>query len=163
MSFSIIACIGKNHELGKDNDLVFHFKEDMKFFRETTRGHTVVMGLNTWKSLGEKPLPDRQNMILSHIPLTNLPENTTQISDLDNFIEGNKDTNEEIFIIGGATVYKLFLPFVNVMYLTEVDADTEADVFFPEFDKDQYDLTTINSLTENQTHFNINKYTRKED
>ena len=89
MSFSIIACIGKNRELGKDNDLIFHFKEDMKFFRETTRGHTVVMGSNTWKSLGEKPLPNRQNLILSRSSMFNLPENAAQIPDLDAFIKKN--------------------------------------------------------------------------
>ncbi|MBR5389128.1 dihydrofolate reductase [Candidatus Saccharibacteria bacterium] len=162
MAFSIIACVGKNLELGKNNDLIFHFKDDMKFFRETTRGHTIVMGLNTWKSLGEKPLPNRQNLILSHAPLTELPENTAQIPDFDTFVKENKDTDEEIFIIGGATIYKIFLPYARTLYLTEVDAEKEADVFFPEFNKEDYDLTTLQSLTENQTNFNINKYTRKE-
>lgn len=162
MSFSIIACIGKNRELGKNNDLIFHFKEDMKFFRETTRNHTVVMGLNTWKSLGEKPLPNRQNLILSHEKLTNLPDNTAQIPDFDDYVKENEDSDEEIFIIGGATIYKLFLPYARTLYLTEVDDTKDADVFFPEFNKDEYDLTTISSITENQTNFNINKYTRKD-
>ena len=162
MSFSIIACIGKNRELGKDNDLIFHFKEDMKFFRETTRGHTVVMGLNTWKSLCENPLPNRQNLILSFDKLENLPENTAQIPDLDEFVKQNIDTDEEVFIIGGASIYKLFLPYAKTLYLTEVDDAKDADVYFPEFNKEDYDLTTLNSITENQTNFNINKYTRKE-
>lgn len=163
MSFSIIACIGKNRELGKDNDLIFHFKEDMKFFRETTRGHTVVMGSNTWKSLGEKPLPNRQNLILSRSSMSNLPENAAQIPDLDAFIKKNVDSDEEIFIIGGASIYKLFLPYAHTLYLTEVNATREADVFFPEFNREDYDLTTLNTITEDQTNFNINKYTRKED
>lgn len=163
MSFSIIACIGKNRELGKDNDLIFHFKEDMKFFRETTRGHTVVMGSNTWKSLGEKPLPNRQNLILSRSSMLNLPENAAQIPDLDAFIKKNVDSDEEIFIIGGASIYKLFLPYAHTLYLTEVNATREADVFFPEFNREDYDLTTLNTITEDQTNFNINKYTRKED
>ena len=163
MAFSIIACVGKNLELGKDNDLIFHFKDDMKFFRETTRGHTVVMGLNTWKSLGEKPLPNRQNLILSHMSLAKLPENTMQIPDFDTFVKENKDSDEEIFIIGGAAIYKIFLPYARTLYLTEVDAERDADVFFPEFNKEDYDLTTLQSLTENQINFNINKYTRKEN
>ncbi len=163
MAFSIIACIGKNLELGKDNDLIFHFKSDMKFFRETTRNHTVVMGANTWVSLGEKPLPNRQNLILSRSKLNNLPENTTQISNLDEFIKKNEDSDEEIFIIGGASIYRLFLPHARTLYLTEVDANKDADVFFPEFNKEEYDLTTLQSLTENEIKFNINKYTRKEN
>ena len=163
MSFSIIACIGKNRELGKNNDLIFHFKEDMKFFRETTRGHTVVMGSNTWKSLGEKPLPNRQNLILSRKEIPNLPESAAQIPDLDAFIKKHEDSSEEIFIIGGASIYKLFLPYARTLYLTEVDATKEADVFFPEFNREDYDLTTLNTITEDQTNFNINKYTRKED
>ena len=163
MAFSIIACVGKNLELGKNNDLVFHFKSDMKFFREATRGHTVVMGLNTWKSLGEKPLPNRQNLILSFDKLDNLPENTAQIPDLDEFIKENKDSGEEIFIIGGASIYRLFLPHARTLYLTEVDESKDADVFFPEFDKEEYDLTTLQSLTENNINFNINKYIRKEN
>lgn len=163
MSFSMIACIGKNRELGKSNDLIFHFKEDMKFFRETTRGHTVVMGLNTWKSLGEKPLLNRQNLILSHVPLTNLPEGAAQVPDFDDFVKENKDSSEEIFVIGGATIYKLFLPYAQTLYLTEVDKTKDADVFFPKFNKEDYDLTTLKSITENQTHFDINKYTRKEN
>ena len=163
MSFSIIACIGKNRELGKDNDLIFHFKEDMKFFRETTRGHTVVMGSNTWKSLGEKPLPNRQNLILSRKVIHGLPENAAQITDLDAFINEHRNSNDEIFIIGGASIYELFLPYARTLYLTEVNATKEADVFFPEFNKEDYDLVTLNSITENQTNFDINKYTRKED
>lgn len=163
MSFSLIACIGKNRELGKDNDLIFHFKEDMKFFRETTRGHTVVMGFNTWKSLGEKPLPNRKNLILSFEKMSNLPENAEQIPDLNEFVKENRDTDEEIFIIGGASIYKLFLPFAKTLYLTEVEAEKDADVFFPEFDKKEFDLTTLDTITENETKFNINKYTRKED
>ena len=163
MAFSIIACIGKNRELGKNNDLIFHFKEDMKFFRETTRGHTVVMGYNTWKSLGEKPLPNRQNLILSHQKIANLPEHAEQIPDLETFIKRHEKSDEEIFVIGGASIYKLFLPYAHTLYLTEVDAVKDADVFFPEFNKENYDLTTLSSITENQTNFNINKYTRKED
>ncbi|MBR3319837.1 serine hydroxymethyltransferase [Candidatus Saccharibacteria bacterium] len=165
MSFSLIACIGKNRELGKNNDLIFHFKEDMKFFRETTRGHTVVMGLNTWKSLGEKPLPGRKNLILSHQKLNNLPTGAEQIPDLDSFIKDNKDSSEEIFIIGGASIYKLFLPHATTLYLTEVDASRDADVFFPDFEfmKRVCDLRQIAKFTdENGIKFTINKYTKKE-
>ena len=166
MSFSLIACIGKNRELGKNNDLIFHFKEDMKFFRETTRGHTVVMGRNTWTSLGCKPLPGRKNLILSHEPLKNLPSGAVQIPDAKQFIKEHKDSLEEIFIIGGGKIYELFLPYASSLYLTEVEAEAkDADVFFPEFKllERGWNLRKIATFTdENGTNFTINKYTRKE-
>ncbi len=166
MSFSLIACIGKNRELGKHNDLIFHFKEDMRFFRETTKNHTVVMGRNTWLSLGEKPLPKRQNLILSHTKLKNLPDTAAQILDLEQFIKENEDSPEEIFIIGGAQIYQLFLPHAKNLYLTEVEqAAKDADIFFPEFKSLErgWNLRKIAAFTDEKgIKFTINKYTRKE-
>jgi len=162
MAFSIIACVGKNNELGKDNDLVFHFKEDMKFFRETTKGHTVVMGYNTWRSLGEKPLPGRKNLILSLASLDDLPENTAQIPSMEEFIEDNKNTETEIFIIGGASIYSQFLPHANTLYLTEVEAKADATVFFPTFNKDDFDKKILGKGAEKGISFKFIKYTRKE-
>ncbi|MBR2586797.1 dihydrofolate reductase [Candidatus Saccharibacteria bacterium] len=161
MSFSLIACIGKNRELGKDNDLVFHFKEDMKFFREKTKGKTVVMGYNTWKSLKETPLKGRTNLILSHRDLNSLPESAKRLENLDSFIKKNSTSAEEIFVIGGASVYKLFLPHAKTLYLTEVEEEAKADVFFPTFKKEDYDLTTLKSLTENTVKLNFNKYIKR--
>ena len=166
MSFSLIACIGQNNELGKNNDLIFHFKEDMKFFRETTRGRTVVMGSNTWRSLGEKPLPNRQNLILSHQSLQNLPAHAAQIPDLNQFITENEHSPEEIFIIGGAKIYELFLPHASALYLTEVEAAApDADVFFPdyEFIKRAWKMRQISQFTDEKgIKFTIKKYTKKE-
>ena len=157
MSFSLIACIGKNNELGKNNDLIFHFKEDMAFFRETTKNHTVVMGYNTWLSLGEKPLPGRKNLILSHAKLKNLPKSAKQISDLKKFTQENKNSTEEIFIIGGASIYALFLPHASKLYLTEVDQEaSDADVYFPNFDRKKY----YSKILFKTSNFNIIKYTR---
>ena len=160
MSFSLIACIGQNNELGKNNDLIFHFREDMQFFRETTKNHTVVMGSNTWRSLGEKPLPHRQNLIISHRKLQNLPDCAKQISDLDQFIKENASPAEEIFIIGGASIYALFLPHAKNLYLTEVSAKAkDADVFFPKFNKKHFNSKTIKTTQD----FKIIKYTRKDN
>lgn len=159
MSFSLIACIGQNRELGRHNDLIFHFKEDMAFFRKTTQHHTVVMGKNTWLSLGQKPLPNRQNLILSHDPLPSLPANTAQIPDLEKFIKEHANSPEEIFIIGGAQIYALFLPHASALYLTEVNQTApKADVFFPRFNRHHFSAATLKSARD----FNIIKYTRKE-
>ena len=153
--FSIIAAIGKNREIGKNNQLIFHLKEDMDFFRKTTLNHRVVMGLNTWNSLPSK-LKDRQNIVISPVDLTG-PD--VVIQDLEQFITDNKDTNEEIFIIGGGMIYQAFLPYVKKLYLTEVNAtDPNATVFFPEFDKSKYDKIVLKEGSENGLNFQIVQY-----
>ena len=163
MSLSIIACVGKHNELGKKNDLIFHLKQDMAFFREMTTGSTVFMGLNTWKSLGEKPLPGRKNLVLSREKLS-LPKNVVQVSDLKKFLNDAENSSEEIFVIGGASVYAQCLPFSNKLYLTEVDAgDPKAEVFFPDFEKKSFSRTLLGSGTENGFKFKFIKYERKEN
>ena len=156
--FSIIACIGKNRELGKGNQLIFHIKEDMKFFRATTTGHPVVMGLNTWHSLPGK-LKNRENLVVSY---TEVPEADRTITDLDEFIKCHKDLDEEFFIIGGGMIYTAFLPYAKHLYLTEVDSSADdATVFFPKFDKSKYSRKVIKKGQDNDLVYSINKYTIK--
>ena len=153
--FSIIACVGKNWELGKNGDLIFHIKEDMKFFRETTSGHKIVMGRKTWESLPGK-LPNRMNVVISGRDFEGPDEIVHDISD---FIDKNKNTDEEIFVIGGGKIYAEFLPVASKLYLTEVDAeDSAADTFFPEFDKTKYDRRVIKKGKENDLAFTISEY-----
>ncbi len=154
--FSIIAAIGKNRELGLNGQLVFHIKEDMKYFRETTTGHKIVMGRKTWESLPGK-LPNRENIVVSRndvagadLTIKNLPE----------FIAKNQDTDEEIFIIGGGMLYKTFLPYAKNLYLTEVNAGTNADVFFPEFDKSKYNKTIIKKGSQDDLAYAFVKYSK---
>lgn len=156
--FSIIAAIGKNNELGKNGGLVFNIKEDMKFFKDTTTGHKVVMGYRTWKSLPKK-LPDRENFVVSY---EEVKEADHTITNLDNFIDQNKDTDEEIFIIGGGMVYTAFLDHAKNLYLTEIDATVpDADTFFPEFDKSNYNKTIIKKGSENGLTYTFAKYIKK--
>lgn len=157
--FSIIAAIGKNRELGYKNQLVFHLKEDMQFFRETTDNHPVVMGRKTWESLPGK-LKNRTNIVISRHDVAGADET---ISDLPAFINDYQNTDEEIFIIGGGSIYQEFLPYTKNLYLTEVDAAAEADTFFPEFSPDDYTKETIKQGTENGLDFTITKYTKKEN
>ena len=164
MSFSLIACIGKNRELGKNNDLIFHFKEDMRFFRETTRGHTVVMGYNTWLSLDKKPLPGRKNLVVSPWEIKDLPEDVEQIFDYESYAEDFRDSEDEIFVIGGAKTYEDFLPYANALYLTEVEAEADgADVYFPDFSDfaKHADKEELAQFSDNGTKFVINKYTKR--
>ena len=157
MSFSIIAAIGKNNELGKDGQLVFHLKEDMKFFKDTTTGHSVVMGYNTWKSIGKK-LPNRKNFVVSHHPVKGAD---LTISNLQDFIIKNQKSSEEIFIIGGGMLYKQMLEYADALYLTEINASADADTFFPYFDKTKYHKEIIKKGSENDLNFTFVKYTKK--
>ena len=138
--FSIIAAVGKNNELGKKGDLIFHIKEDMQFFKETTTGHTVVMGFKTWESLPKK-LPNRKNIVVSFEEIEGPDECVT---DLEQYIKDNENTDEEIFVIGGGSIYAQFIDHAKRIYLTEIDGeDSEADVFFPTFDKSKYKRTVL--------------------
>lgn len=155
--FSIIAAVGKNRALGKNNDLVFHIKEDMDYFRETTTGHKVVMGSKTWDSLPGK-LKNRENIVVSREEVKDADKT---ISDLESFITENAETPEEIFIIGGGSIYAQFLPHAKHLYLTEVDASPEADVFFPSFNRRNYTRKTIKRGEQKDLKFAIVKYTKK--
>lgn len=141
MSVSMIAAVGKNLELGKNNNLIWHFKEDMKFFKDTTMGHTVVMGRKTFESL-PKALPGRKNIVISSnaeyqaqgATVVTSVEEALQIAD-----------NEEIFVLGGGKIYAEFLPYADKLYLTEIDAECEdADTYFPQFNKSEYIKEIIN-------------------
>lgn len=127
---SIIAAIGKNNELGKKNALLWSLPADMKNFRETTKGHTVIMGQKTFESIG-RPLPNRRNIVLTQdknfktegVEIVYSPE------EAENLL--SKDT--ENFIIGGGMIYKLFIDKADKLYITHVDAEfPDADTFFPE-------------------------------
>lgn len=154
--FSIIAAIGKNRELGLNGQLVFHIKEDMKFFKNTTTGHKIVMGRKTWESLPGK-LPNRENVVVSRNDVAGAD---LTVKDLPEFITKNQDTDEEIFIIGGGMLYETFLPYAKNLYLTEVNAGTNADVFFPEFDKSKYDKTIIKKGSQDDLTYTFVKYSK---
>jgi dihydrofolate reductase len=155
--FSIISAIAKNNAIGKGNDLIYHLKEDMKFFRETTKGHTVIMGKKTWESLPGK-LKDRKNLVISYDEFDG-PDGI--ITNLDKYIEENQDTDEEIFVIGGGSIYKYMLPYAKCLYLTEIDAEPEADTYFPEFDRKDYTKETLKTGSDGELNFEINRYERK--
>lgn len=153
--FSLIACIGKNRELGKAGKLIFSIKDDMKFFRETTSGHKILMGRKTWESLPGK-LKNRENIVISRHLVEGADEN---VSDLKTFISENESSNEEIFVIGGGMVYFELLPHAKNLYLTEVDSsDPSADTFFPKFDQSKYSKELIKKGKENDLTFSIYKY-----
>lgn len=159
--FAIIAAIGKNRELGQDGRLLFRLKPDLQFFQATTSGHPVVMGRKTWDSLPHK-LPDRQNIVVSRHPdqiVTKVPDQI--ISDLPSFIAASVDDSTEYFVIGGGELYQEFLPYAQILYLTEIDAAAPADTFFPVFAPIAYTKTLIQEGSEHGINFTISQYVKK--
>ena len=154
---SLIAAIGKNRELGLNGQLVFHIKEDMQFFKATTMGHPVLMGRKTFESIG-RALPGRTNFVSTSHPET-LPDGIEPVHNLRQFLESWQNSEEELFVIGGGMVYSEALPFAKHLYLTEVDATTPADTFFPAFDPSKYSRTVIKKGSENDLTFTFVKYT----
>ena len=132
MAVSMIAAIGKNRELGKNNDLIWHFKEDMKFFRETTSGKIIVMGSKTYLSFPKRPLPNRENLVITKNP-GNYPEVRT-FTDIEGFLGYAKTAEKEIFVCGGGMIYKSLLPYCKKAYITKIDHSFGGDTFFPDID-----------------------------
>ena len=159
MDINLIAAIGKNNELGKDNDLIWRLKADMKFFRETTMGHPIVMGRKTFESL-PKVLPGRKNIVLSSNEILN---NEIELyKSIKEFLLNYKDYDGEVYIIGGASIYKAFIDMASKLYLTEIEAEEkEADVYFPNFNKEEYNKEIISDLEENSIKFKHVLYKRK--
>ena len=124
----------KEWGIGKNNDMMFSLPKDMKFFRETTMGHTVVMGGNTLRSFPNgKPLKNRVNIVLSRGQVRDDCVIVRSYEELKNELKARK--NEEIFIIGGGEVYKELLPYCDEALVTKVNAVGGASVFFPNLDK----------------------------
>lgn len=138
MSYTIIAAIAENFAIGRDNDLLWHISGDLKRFKKITTGHTIIMGRKTFQSLPKGPLPNRRNIVISRNPDFSHEgiEVVKSVEQAKN-IAGN---DREIFIIGGGTIYKEFLPIANKIYLTIVHKKYEADVFFPRLDYDDWDI-----------------------
>ncbi len=130
---SLIAAVARNRVIGKNNQLLWHLPEDMKHFREVTRGKPVIMGRKTWESLPEKfrPLPGRHNIVVSR-NLDYKAPGATLVSSLEDAIDLTRSA-DETFDIGGETLYRQALECTHRIYPTEIDRDYMGDAFFPEF------------------------------
>lgn len=155
---SIIAAIGKNRELGRGNDLIWHIKEDLKNFKNLTMGKYIVMGKNTYESL-PKHLEGRKYIVLSS-SLSEI-ENGLLFNDFNKLLEFIKDVDEEVMIIGGASIYKLFLPFADKLYLTEIDSEEKADVYFPDFNKEDFECNVVSTSEVDGLKYSFVIYERK--
>ena len=127
-----IAAVSKNNAIGKGGKLPWHYSADMKFFRETTTGHAVVMGRKTWLTLG-KPLKNRLNIVLTRDSSIEPQESLLVLNDVDSVMSFSKSLTTDLFVIGGAQVYREFLPFIERWLITEVPLIVKgADAFMPD-------------------------------
>ena len=157
MELSMIAAVGKGNELGKNNELIWNIPNDLKFFKEKTIGKTVVMGANTFHSIG-KTLPKRTNIVITHKNI----DKVLIFRSIREFLIDYKNKTEEVFIIGGASIYKEFIDYASKLYLTEIDAsDKEADTYFPEFNKQLYEKIILDKNEENGIKYTHTMYKKK--
>jgi dihydrofolate reductase len=126
-----IAAVDRKGAIGKGGKLPWHYSADMKFFRETTTGHAVVMGRKTWLTIG-KPLKDRLNIVLSRDSNIEPQESLLVFTDIDSVVSFNNSLTTDLFVIGGAQIYEAFLPHIEKWIITEVPLTVSgADAFMP--------------------------------
>jgi len=142
---SMIAATAENRVIGNKNTIPWHLPADFKYFKETTLNKTVVMGLNTFKSIGEKPLPGRKHIILNNDPSYVAPQDCRVAHSIEEVVEMTRPASgypeQEVMICGGASVYKQFLPLAQKLYLTYVHATPEGDTYFPEVNLEEWNET----------------------
>ena len=168
MKVSLIVAMDLKRGIGRDNDLMWHLPEDMKFFKETTMGQIVVMGRKNYDSIPAKyrPLPKRENVILTRNK-NYKAEGCLVFHSMQDCMNAYKnETERTVFIIGGGEIYKIALEedYVDEMYITHVNENYGPDTFFPEFDLTQWNVETIKTHEKdekNEASFSVLKYTRK--
>lgn len=134
---SIIVAIARHGAIGKGGDLLCHMSADLRRFKATTTGHTVVMGRKTYDSLPKGALPNRRNIVVTR----NASFSAERVETAHSLDEALRLADGDAFIIGGAEIYRLALPIADRLYLTEIDAEfADADTFFPEIDKNEWIL-----------------------
>ena len=142
VKLSLIVARARNGVIGRDGDLPWHLADDMALFKQATAGKPVIMGRATWESLPRKPLPGRQNIVLtrdwSYAALGARVYSSLTASIAAARAIAAKDGQDEVFIIGGQSVYAKALPISDILYITEVDVEMEGDARFPEFDEAEF-------------------------
>lgn len=160
-NLSLISAIGENNELGYNNELLWRIKEDLQFYKKMTMGKYVICGRKTFESMPLKAFDGRYPIVISRSKLDNMYDvlSFDNINKVLEFIKLNSD--KEFMVIGGASIYEEFLPYVDTMYLTEIALSKTADAYFPWFDKDMWNVYETDNYLEEEVPYVRNKYVRK--
>lgn len=156
MIISVIVAIGKHRQIGLNNELLWQLSDDLKRFKNITKGHHIVMGRKTFESIG-RPLPNRTNVIVTRDQNFKAPEGCVVLHSIDEVIEFAKSNGEsELFFCGGAAIYLEGLERCDKLYLTEVDFDGDADTYFPDYNQYQWEeLETSSVLANDKNEFSF--------
>ena len=137
---SLIVAKAKNNVIGKDNQLIWHLPEDLKRFKKLTTGHTIMMGRKTFESLG-RVLPNRHHIVLCNDANMKIDDENVEILEDISLLDKYIKDEEENFVIGGATMYRLLMPYCTKMYITEINQEFDGDVSFPEINMSEWKVT----------------------
>jgi dihydrofolate reductase len=160
---SIIVAVSDDWGIGKNNELLWHIPDDLKRFKRLTTGNVIIMGKKTWESLPKRPLPDRKNIVLTDIPDENIEGSITAYSIEDALSKCDK--NKEIFIIGGGSIYRQFMPLADRLYISHVHKKAPADIYFPEIDLNIWEVAgkeEFHGSDEGAVPYTYTIYKRKE-
>ncbi|UJP63731.1 dihydrofolate reductase [Mongoliitalea daihaiensis] len=150
MKISIIVAVAKNQVIGNNNELIWKLSADLKYFKNTTTGHHIIMGRKTYESVG-KPLPNRTSVIISRNPNFVVPEGHHLVNSWEQAVQLCISKKlEKVYVIGGAEIYKIALPFADELLVTEVDAYPEGDAFFPKILTDEWTETHRESFQKDE-------------
>lgn len=156
---TLIAAIGRNNEIGYNNQLLWHIPEDMKHFKSYTMGKVVIMGSNTFASIGNKPLPGRKCVVISKQNLHGCAAIPAKSVEDALSIEHCYD---ELVVIGGASIYEQTINLAHKLVITHVDAEFKADTFFPEIDLTKWEINSIVEGKDANFNYKFVEYYRNE-
>lgn len=139
MKLTLVAAVAENGVIGADEEMPWHYPEDLKHFKRTTVGHPVIMGRTTYESIEQRlggPLPDRTNIVLSRRESLDLPDGAVHASDVESALDTAEPApgpgGDAVYVVGGATVYETFLEHADELIITEIPETPAGDVYFPE-------------------------------
>ena len=161
MTITMIAAVASNRAIGYQNKLIYWLPNDLKRFKALTTGHTILMGRKTFDSLG-RVLPNRHHVVLTHADDSYFPEEVEVVHSFAEVYTKYRDVDEDVFIIGGGEIYRLFFSYAEKMYLTQVnEIYFNADTFFPEIDARNWDVRDLQEIDEDGHQAVIREYIRK--
>jgi len=148
MMISIIVAVSDDWGIGKDNELLWHIPEDLKRFKKLTLGNCIIMGKRTWESLPKRPLPGRKNIVLTDVPNECIDCSVTAYSIEDALSKCNSEG--EVFVIGGGSVYRQFMSIADRLYITHVHRRAPADVYFPKIDRRSWKIVEKEEFSQDE-------------